>query len=122
MTPFTRNDKPTIGIEEEFCLIDPKTAALKSGIEQLREHLDPKMQASICYELFQCVVENRVGVFETVEDLVASSLDGRRKLAQAASKVDLRLAAGASHPFGQWRGLPAIDEEHYLEVLDGYGY
>jgi len=122
MIPFTRNDKPTIGAEEEFHLIDPNSAELISGIEQLREHLDAEMQASICYELFQCVVENRVGVFETVDDLVASSLDGRRKLAQAAGKVGLRIAAGASHPFGQWRDLPVANDEHYRAVIESYGY
>jgi glutamate---cysteine ligase / carboxylate-amine ligase len=122
MTPFTRNDKPTIGIEEEFHIIDPCSAELVSGIEQIREHLDAEMQASICYELFQCVVENRVGVFETVDDLVASALDARRKLAQAAQAVGLRTAAGASHPFGQWRHLPVADDEHYRAVLDSYGY
>ena len=122
MTPFTRNDKPTIGIEEEFCLIDPQTAELVSGIEHLREHLNPEMQASICYELFQCVIENRVGVFDTVDDLVASAMDGRRRLAAAGRKVGVRIAAAACHPFGQWRGLPIAADEHYRNVVVTYGY
>ncbi len=122
MTPFTRNDKPTIGIEEEFCLIDPQTAELVSGIEHLREHLNPEMQASICYELFQCVIENRVGVFDTVDDLVASAMDGRRRLAAAGRKVGVRIAAAACHPFGQWRGLPIAADEHYRNVVIAYGY
>jgi len=122
MKAFTRNEEPTIGIEEELHIIDPKTAELKSGIEQIREHLDREMRESICYELFECVVENRVGVFETVGDLVASSLDGRRKLAAAAEKIGLRIAAGASHPFGRWRDLSVADDQHYREVIEGYGY
>jgi len=122
MIPFARNDAPTIGTEEEFHLIDPQTADLKCGIEQLIERLDGDMQASTCYELFQCVIENRVGVFATVDDLVASALDGRRKLAEAAGQIGLRVVAGASHPFGQWRDLPVADDEHYREVVDQYGY
>ena len=122
MMPFARNDAPTIGTEEEFHLIDPQTADLKCGIEQLIERLDGDMQASTCYELFQCVIENRVGVFATVGDLVASALDGRRKLAEAAGQIGLRVAAGASHPFGQWRDLPIADDEHYRHVLATYGY
>ncbi|MDP6635394.1 MAG: YbdK family carboxylate-amine ligase [Phycisphaerae bacterium] len=122
MKPFTRNDKPTLGVEEEFHLIDPRTADLKCGIEQLIAQLDDDLQESTCYELFQCVIENRVGVFETVDDLVASSLDGRRKLTEAAGRVDMRLAAGASHPFGQWRELPIAADQHYRDVVAAYGY
>ncbi|MDP6546591.1 MAG: YbdK family carboxylate-amine ligase [Phycisphaerae bacterium] len=122
MMPFTRNDAPTIGTEEEFHLIDPHTAELKCGIEQLIDRLDGDMQASTCYELFQCVIENRVGVFATVDELVASALDGRRKLAEAAGPIDLCVVAGASHPFGQWRDLPVADDEHYRKVVDQYGY
>ena len=122
MRTFTRNNAPTIGVEEEFHLIDPRTAELRPGIEQLRQRLDPEMQASVCYELFQCVIENRVGVFQSVDDLVASSLDGRRKLAEAAGQVDLRLVAAASHPFGKWRGLPVADNEHYRRVIEDYNY
>jgi len=122
MIPFKRNDAPTIGAEEEFHLIDPRTADLKNGIEQLVERLDEEMRESTCYELFQCVIENRVGVFHSVDHLVASSLDGRRKLAEAAGRVDLRLAAAASHPFGQWRDLPIAADEHYRRVVAHYGY
>ena len=122
MMPFARNDAPTIGTEEEFHLIDPHTADLKCGIEQLIERLDGEMRASVCYELFQCVIENRAGVFRSVDELVASALDGRRKLAEAAGRIGLRLAAGASHPFGQWRGLLIADDEHYREVVAAYGY
>ncbi|MBT3201018.1 MAG: YbdK family carboxylate-amine ligase [Phycisphaerales bacterium] len=122
MIPFARNDKPTIGIEEEFHLIDPQTAELKPARADLTALLDPEMQESVCCELFECVIENRVGVFDTVDDLVASSLDGRRKLAHAAEQLNLRLAAGACHPFGQWRDLKIADDEHYRSVIDAYGY
>jgi len=122
MTPFKRNDAPTIGVEEEFHLIDPRTADLKPGMKALVELLDPDMQERVCCELFECVIENRTGVFESVEDLAASVLDGRRKLAGAAAGIGLRLAAGASHPFGQWRDLTLADDEHYREVVAGYGY
>jgi glutamate---cysteine ligase / carboxylate-amine ligase len=122
MMPFTRNDAPTIGVEEEFHMIDPQTAVLRPGMDELVKQLDSEMQESVCCELFQCVIENRVGVFETVDDLVQSSLDGRRKLAEAGGKVGLRLAAAASHPFGQWRDLPIADDEHYQHVVETYGY
>jgi len=120
--PFAGNDEPTIGIEEEFHLIDPQTADLKSGVEELRRRLDDDMQARVCYEMFQCVIENRTGVFRRVDDLVASSLEGRRKLDEAAWSAEMRVVSAACHPFADWRGLPIAADQHYRNVVADYGY
>ena len=59
MKPFKQNDSPTLGVEEEFHLIDPESADLVPAVNEVMAHLDAEMQQRVCYELLQCVIENR---------------------------------------------------------------
>ncbi|MFQ5713284.1 MAG: YbdK family carboxylate-amine ligase [Candidatus Scalinduaceae bacterium] len=122
MKPFKRNDFPTLGVEEEFHLIDPETADLTPSVNEVMARLDTEMRERVCYELFQCVLENRTGVYQTVDDLVKNIAEGRTLLAGCCKELNINLVASGSHPFADWRKQPFVDNEHYRWVRDNYVY
>ncbi|MDP6433551.1 MAG: hypothetical protein QGI15_04445, partial [Candidatus Scalindua sp.] len=69
MKPFKKNDHPTLGIEEEFHLINPETAELMPSVNEVMALLDTEFREKVCYELLQCILETRTGVYKTVDEL-----------------------------------------------------
>ena len=122
MKPFKRNDSPTLGVEEEFHLIDPETADLTPRVDDIMANLEGSMRERVCYELLLCVIENRTGVYETVDDLVKGVCEGRDQLAACCKKLGITLVASGSHPFGQWRCMPFVNNDHYKWVRNSCGY
>jgi len=122
MKPFKRNDYPSLGVEEEFHLIDPKTADLIPRVDDVMAQLEGDLRESVCYELLQSVLENRTGVYSTVDDLIKGISQGRTLLALSCDKLNITLVASGSHPFGKWRHQPFVDNAHYQWVRKNCGY
>jgi carboxylate-amine ligase len=122
MKPFKQNSFPTLGVEEEFHLIDPETADLTPSVNEVMEELDAGMKQRVCYELLQCVIENRTGVYRTADELIENVSQGRTLLAECCNTCNINLVASGSHPFGNWKKQPFIETEHYRWVRDNHGY
>ena len=91
MKPFKENDYPTLGIEEELHLIDTETAELTPSIDKVMALLDAEFRERVCYELLQCVLETRTGVYKTVDELIQETADGRTVLAEYCKNLMLTL-------------------------------
>ena len=83
----------TIGIEEEFQLIDPVTRDLKSHILQILEENKTILAERIKPEIHQSVAEVGTGICKTVADAEREVLGLRRFLRTLADKQGLRIAA-----------------------------
>lgn len=122
MKPFIKNDFPTLGIEEELHLIDQETAELTPSVNEVMALLEPDFRERVCYELLQCVLETRTGVYETVDDLVKETMNGRIILAEGCKKLNLNLVAAGSHPFSDWKKQPFVENDHYQWVRENCAY
>ncbi|MFC1592109.1 YbdK family carboxylate-amine ligase [Thermodesulfobacteriota bacterium] len=122
MKPFVANLYPTLGVEEEFVLVDPETAELCPRVDAVMQALDTGMRERVCYELLECVLENRTGVCRTADELMHGVQDGRSRLAATCSSLGIALAASGSHAFGRWQDMAFADSDHYRWVRDHYGY
>lgn len=122
MKPFKKNDFPTLGVEEEFHLINQQTGELSPRIDDVMAGIGPEMRAKLCYELLLCVLENRTGVYRTVDELVAGVCEGRRRIAACCNDLGVSIVAAGCHPFGDWRNQPFVDDEHYRWVRDNHKY
>jgi carboxylate-amine ligase len=122
MKPFKRNDFPTLGIEEELHLIDMETAELTPSVNEVMALLDSDFRERVCYELLQCVLETRTGVYKTVDDLIQETINGRTIIAESCKKLNVNLVAAGSHPFSEWKKQPFVDSEHYQWVRKNHGY
>jgi carboxylate-amine ligase len=115
----------TVGIEEEFALIDPETLALVPRFELLRDQAaaaDPVLTESISGELISSEIEIRSGAGRDAADARSRQADRRRRLFSLAALHGVALASTGTHPLSDYRDQHIIDTEHYRRVEDGLRY
>src|SRR5215211_1502615 len=118
------SDDFTVGIEEEFALVDPETLLLVPRFELLRDAAagDPVLSESIAGELISSEIEIRSGAGSDVEDARARQADVRRRLFTLAREHGVALGATGTHPLSDYREQHIIDTEHYHRVEEGLKY
>ncbi len=114
----------TIGIEEEFAILDPATLSLAPRYPELRAacDADPEMVDAAAGELISSEIEIRSGRGETFADAIAIQRRRRAALFRLAAQQGLALAANGTHPWSDYREQQIIDTEHYHRVEDGLKY
>jgi glutamate---cysteine ligase / carboxylate-amine ligase len=112
---FEASEDFTIGIEEEFQILDPETLGLVQRFEELRDaaEADPALAESITGELIASEIEIRSGKGATFADAVAQQQDVRQRLFRLAGERGARLAATGTHPWSPWQEQRIIDTPHY---------
>jgi glutamate---cysteine ligase / carboxylate-amine ligase len=110
----------TVGIEEEFAILDPRTLSLDHRFEELRQlaQADPVLGESVAGELIRSEIEIRSGRGETFADAVARQRDARTRLFALAGANDALLGATGTHPWSPWQEQQIIDTPHYRRVQD----
>ena len=117
MAATRKKPKFTLGIEEEFQIIDPVTRELKSHIEEILEAGKMVLKERVKPELHQSVVEVGTDVCENVADARRSVAALRTDLARLAQKAGLRIAAAGTHPFSHWIDQKISKGDRYQVVL-----
>jgi carboxylate-amine ligase len=114
----------TVGIEEEFALVDPQTLQLIPRFEQLRDAAagDLVLSKSIAGELISSEIEIRSGAGSDVEDARHRQADARRRLFALAREHGVWLGATGTHALSDYREQHIIDTEHYRRVEEGLKY
>ena len=114
----------TVGIEEEFALVDPTTLQLVPRFETLRDGgaADPVLADAIAGELISSEIEIRSGAGHDVEDARARQTEARRRLFALARAEGVALGATGTHPLSDYRDQHIIDTEHYHRVEEGLKY
>lgn len=115
----------TVGIEEEFALLDPVTLDLVPRFEELRDAAtdgDPVLADSIAGELISSEIEIRSGRGEDLAAALVAQRDHRRRLFALAADRGIALGATGTHPWADYREQPNIDTEHYRRVVEGLQY
>src|SRR5947208_14073015 len=83
----------TIGVEEEFQIVDPATWELRSHVSELLASSAETFGEHIKRELHQSIVEVGTKICSGVDELCEEIIRSRRGLADAAERVGLRIAA-----------------------------
>ena len=109
----------TIGIEEEYQVIDPETRELRSFITQFIEDGRIIMvEREIKPELHQSMVELGTPVCENVSQAMEELVRQRRFICGLAQEKGLEIVAAASHPFSKWWEQQVTPFPRYLGVLE----
>src|SRR5881296_1876638 len=109
----------TIGIEEEYQTIDPTTRDLRSHIHsEIIAKGKLRMEERIKAEMHQSVVEVGTGVCKNIKDAKAEVRQLRTEMVKLAHENGLLLAAGATHPFADWRAQEIYPDERYHQVVE----
>ena len=109
----------TIGIEEEYQTVDPVTFDLRSHIATEIVHEGKRrMNEKVKAEMHQSVVEVGTGVCQNIEEASVDLRDLRRQMIALTEESGLRLVAGATHPFADWRVQDIYPDARYLQVVE----
>src|SRR5262249_39633682 len=108
----------TVGVEEEFQIVDPATWELRSHVQQLLETSAPAFGDSIKREMHQSIVEVGTKICAGVDELAEEIIRIRRDLADAAERVGLRIAAAGTHPFSSWMDQVISPGERYETIVE----
>ena len=118
---FEASVDATVGIEEEFAILDPETLDLAPRYEELHAlaQEDPVLRTSVAGELISSEIEIRSGRGETFAAALAQQREARGRLFALAGAHDAALGATGTHPWADYREQPNIDTEHYRRVVEG---
>jgi len=121
---FATSEDFTVGLEEEFQILDADTLSLAQRYERLRAaaELDPALADSVAGELIESEIEIRSGRGATFADAVAAQRDARTRLFRTAGEQGTRLAVTGTHPWSPWQEQRIIDTDHYHRVEEGLKY
>src|SRR4051812_13784678 len=112
----------TVGLEEEFALLDAETLDLVPRFEELRDAAaaeDGILAESVAGELIRSEIEIRSGRGEDFADAVSRQRDVRQRLFALAARHGVALGATGTHPWADYREQLNIDTEHYRRVVEG---
>ena len=107
----------TLGVEEEFQIIDPRTWELRSHVSELLESA-AVLGDQIKRELHQSIVEVGTQICQDVSELRADIFRTRRELTAAAERVGLVVGAAGTHPFANWENQVLSPGARYDSIVE----
>jgi carboxylate-amine ligase len=108
----------TLGVEEEFQIVDPVTRELRSHIQQIIDEGKMTLHEQVKAEMHQSVVEMGTEVCQDITEARREVTKLRTELAKLAIKNGLRIAAAGTHPFSHWKDQKITEHPRYKQVVD----
>ena len=119
---FAASRDGTVGLEEEFAILDPATLDMVPRFEELRDSAPPELAQHITGELIRSEIEIVSGRGEDLADALARQRGARRRLFAHAAASGVALGASGTHPWADYREQQFIDTEHYRRVASSLQY
>ena len=122
---FAASDDLTVGLEEEFSILDPSSLDMLPRFESMREaaaRSDPRLAEHITGELISSEIEIISGRSSSLADALTRQRDHRHRLFALAADQGVALGATATHPWADYREQQIIDTDHYRRVEDDLRY
>ena len=106
-------DQFTLGIEEEFQIVDPKTRELRSHVSEFLEEGKMILGEQIKPEMIQSMIEVGTGICKNIEEARVDITRLRSIISGLAGKTGLAIVAASTHPFSHWEDQKIYDDERY---------
>src|SRR5580765_7952399 len=108
----------TIGVEEDFQIIDPSTCDLRSHVMQIVNEVSPSIQEQVKSEMHQSIVETGTRICENVGELRIEMHRTRGEPIAAAECAGLQVAAAGTHTFASWIEQVISPGERYENIVE----
>jgi carboxylate-amine ligase len=108
----------TLGIEEEFQIVNPETGALESRVTDFFAEGQRLIGDKIKAEMIQSMVEVGTGICQNVQEARADISNLRGTIAALAGKHGLAIAAASTHPFSHWKDQTIYDDKRYELLVE----
>jgi len=110
--------KFTLGIEEEYMVIDPITRELKSHEQKIVEAAGKLLSDdSVKAEMHQAVVEVGTGICVNTTQARQELAGLRKNINMVAGDLGLQIGASGTHPFSMWQTQLITDHPRYREIV-----
>ncbi|MDQ3665935.1 MAG: carboxylate-amine ligase [Acidobacteriota bacterium] len=106
-------DQFTLGIEEEFQIVDPHTRELRSHVVEILEEGVMLLGEQIKPEMIQSMVEVGTGICQNIEEARADITNLRSVISSLARKNGLVIIAASTHPISRWQDQKIFEDERY---------
>lgn len=108
----------TLGVEEEYQIVNPETRELRSYISHILEAGRSVLRERVRAEMHQSMVEVGTSVCNSVAEVRKELVEMRAELARLASRGGLRIVAASTHPFSDWQTQEITDNPRYHGIVN----
>ena len=106
-------DQFTLGIEEEFQIVDPGSRELRSHVTEFLDEGKMILGEQIKPEMIQSMIEVGTGICKNIQEARADISNLRGVIASLAEKNGLKIVAASTHPISRWQDQKIFDDERY---------
>jgi carboxylate-amine ligase len=107
----------TLGIEEEFQVVDPDTRLLKSHIQEMFTEGEKRLKDDIKREMHDPVIEVGTPICANIAEARREITRLRREIITLTRENGLRIAAAGTHPISHWAQVPITSNERYDQIV-----
>ena len=112
------NNLFTLGIEEEFMIIDPETRELVSHMHEVVEGGKTQLNEQVKAEMHKAVVEVGTNICHDVKEARREVTKLRSIISEIANQQGCRIGAAGAHPFSRWQDAMITDHPRYHEIVN----
>ena len=106
----------SLGIEEEYLLVDQETLDLAPAPDALMKDCVDRLENKVSPEFLQCQIEVGTGVCQTIGEAREDLAHLRRTIAEVSGNYGLAPLAVSTHPFADWHKQRFTDKERYRSL------
>ncbi|HYU23959.1 MAG TPA: carboxylate-amine ligase, partial [Thermoanaerobaculia bacterium] len=107
----------TLGIEEEFQVVDPESRELKSHIQELFAEGEKRLKEEIKREMHDPVIEVGTPICRNVSEARTEVTRLRGEIIRLARENGMRIAAAGTHPISHWKNVPITQAARYDRIV-----
>jgi glutamate---cysteine ligase / carboxylate-amine ligase len=108
----------TLGIEEEYMVVDPGTRELKSHEQKIVSEGQKVIRDKVKAEMHQAVVEVGTDICRNIEEAFKDVSTLRKTISSIAGDLGLWVGASGTHPFSHWESQLITDHARYNEIVN----
>jgi len=108
----------TLGIEEEFQIVDPHTRELRSHVSEILEAGKMMLGEQVKPEMIQSMIEVGTGVCADIQEARADIIKLRGVLSELVRKQGLMIVAAGTHPFSRWQDQKIYENARYESIVE----
>lgn len=111
-------DQFTLGIEEEFQIVDPATRELKSHVSEILDEGKLILGEKLKPEMIQSMIEVGTGICHNIQEAREDISRLRCIISGLARKKGMEIVAASTHPFSHWGDQKIYDDERYAFLVE----
>lgn len=107
----------TLGIEEEFQVVDPKSRELKSHIHELFAEGEKRLKDEIKREMHDAVIEVGTPICQNITEARREIIRLRKEIITLTGEAGLAIASAGTHPISHWANVPITKHARYDQIV-----